>query len=693
MNVLINNSFLFSKLKIMKYLFSLVVLTLLGVGAIAQNKSDWTKNFPSKINWYKITDAGILVVATKDGLYGVNPTDGKEIWKNDDIENINEENYDPIEGTPYIVMAKRGMFKSSNKIVDVVTGKVIANTKDLGLMSLTKRIYLMKSNAVLFYGIGASGKPTLMKINLADGAKVWEQQKLFEKMSEQIVSEAGEVADGLFIATNRNIYKLNPQTGEQLYNIDMKSDIPVAAPKEEKKGGFMGAIGKKVPGAGMFGMGKKLDEGANEAATLTSADFFQRDNLSVIYFWNQDILTAFNVADGKEIWKRVELPSPITNILFDTRGMLVATSEKTKEDEAKANKGGGGLIGKIKRSSAGKKNRASLLCLDMNTGAEKWDSDVDLQGDVMAYKLVGTKLILATARDQGTNFISIVNLDAGKSVTKKPLSIKGDIRDLEIVPQGLYYRTEDQINILDMESGEKTWAKGMAVKNCSGDNQNDKVGYVFANATIYKTDFEKGDISEWVTGVKFDGKEDPSSLQVRENGVLLTSEQNVRLYSFDGKQVWHTYEPAPGRTMAGKMLSGLGGLASTMVAAGSAANAAQMSYAKGYYGSTSPSLDNSIKNANANAAAFSGAASSSFASISKRFKATKEANNYIAILTNFGKSNNAKDAGVMMIDKTTGKEIRKMVFGDKKDPDYKLDELGKVVYYRADGNEIQGFGF
>ena len=28
-----------------------------------------------------------------------------------------------------------------------------------------------------------------------------------------------------FIATNRNIYKLNKQTGEVIYSIDMKSDL------------------------------------------------------------------------------------------------------------------------------------------------------------------------------------------------------------------------------------------------------------------------------------------------------------------------------------------------------------------------------------------------------------------------------------------------------------------------------------
>ena len=676
----------------MKKLLFLALITGISSLSIAQKANDWTKTFPTKVNFYKITDAGVLVVGANDALYGINPTDGKEIWKNTEIENIQEGNYDPIEGTPYIVLAKRGLMKSNNKIVDVVTGKEVANTRDLGLMAVTKRIYLMKNNAVLFYGIGNTGKPTLMKINLATGAKEWEQQKLFEKSSEQIVSEAGEVADGIFIATNKNIYKLNPQTGESIYSLDMKSDLPVAAPKEEKKEGIMGSLKNKVPGAGMFGMGKKIDEGANEAATMTSADFFQKGNPAIVYFWNQDVLTAFNVADGKEVWKRFELPSPVTNILYDSRGMLVATSEKTKEDETKANKGGGGLIGKIKRSGAGKKNRASLLMFDMNTGAQKWDSDVDLQGDVLAYKLVDSKLILATQRDQGTNFISIVNLDEGKSITKKPLSIKGSIRDLQIVPTGLYYRTEDQINILDMESGEKTWAKGMNVKNNAGANQN-KTGYVYANETIHKVDFEKGDITEWITGINFNGKEEPSSLQVRDNGVLITSDQNARLYSFDGKQVWHTYEPAPGRTMAGKMMSGLGGLASAAIAAQQMAQSAQLSYAKGYYGSTDPGLDNSIKNANTNASNFAGAAASSFASISRRFKATKEADNYMSILTNFGKSNMAKDAGLMMVDKNTGKEIRKIVLGDKKDPDYKLDELGRVVYYKADGNEIQGFGF
>lgn len=664
-----------------KQLCLAVSFVMLTVAAFAQKNNDWTKTFPSKVKWYRITDAGILVVGTNDALYGINPSDGQEAWKIDQIENIQEENYDPIEGTPYIVLAKRGLTKSTNHIVDVSTGKLVADSKELGIQNLTKRIHLMQNNAVLFYGLNRMGKPTIMMVSLANGQKLWEQNKLFEKNSEQIVSEAGEVNDGIFLATNRNIYKLNKQTGDILYSIDMKSDLPMVMPKQ-KKAGF-----------GLPKFGKSMNNDLNEQQTMTSADFFQRDNPNIIYFWNQDILTAFQVADGKEVWERVELPSPLTNILYDSHGMLVATAEKTLNDVAKASGSGGGLIGKIKKNSAAKKNRASLLCIDPQTGKEKWDSDVDLQGDVLAYKLSGNKLILATARDQGTNFISIVDLDAGKSITKKALSIKGEIRDLQLFPQGLYYRTTDEINILDLESGDKTWKKGFKVKNCTGDNASDRNGYVYANNIIYKVDFEKGEIGEWVSGVQFDGKEEPSMLQVRENGVLLTSDQNARLYSFDGKQQWHAYHPAPGRTMAGKLLSGLGGVAAAAMAAQQTAQASQLSYAKGYYGSTDPALDRSIKNAQANAAAFAGAAAASFASISRRFKATRQANDYMAILTNFGNSNQAKDAGIMMVDKNNGKDIRKVILADKKDPDYMLDEMGRVIYYKSNGNEIQGFSY
>lgn len=668
----------------MKKIILLYLTIFIANTLFAQKKSDWQKNFPSKINWYKVSDAGVLLVATKDALYGLSP-EGQEIWKADDIENIKESNLDIIENTPYIVVVKQGIMKGTNKVVDVVTGKIVFNTGEQGLISVTKRLYLAKSNKLIFYGAGSKGL-LLVLADLSTGQKVWEQTKIFEKNSEQIVSNAGELSDAVLIATNKRIYKLSKATGEEMYNVDMKSDLPVVAPKPKAKGMF----------GGFKDMGKAFggnNEAANEMQTVTSADFFQHDDDKSFYFWNQDIFTKFEAATGKELWKRYELPSPIGYLLHDTRGMLIVTAEKRQEDVAKANNGGGGLLGKIKSKSAGNKNRASLLLLDPATGLEKWNGDVDLKGDVLAYKLAGNKLVLATQKDNGDNYISIADLDAGKSVTKKPLEIKGEIRDLQITPTGLYFRTTDQINILDLESGDKTWKKGFKVKQCVGYNDEGGIGYVSANNIIYKVNFATGDMDELVKGLGFNKDEDPTSLQIVEAGIFIASDQNANLYDKSGKLIYHTYIPAPGRTLTGKLLSGLGGVASLAVGASAAASSAQLSYAKGYYGSTNPSLDNKIKSYDQLASAGVASAVASFQSISKRFNATKQANGFIAMLTNFGNSNQAKDAGITIVDKATGKRIADMLFGDKTSPDYTIDDLGKVVFYESDKNTIEGFKF
>lgn len=648
----------------------------------AQKNADWSKEFPSKINWYTITDAGTVMVATKDALYGISP-EGQEVWKADDIENIKETNLDPIDGTPYVTLVKAKMFKGYNKVLDVVSGKVIANTEDLGFQTVVKRLYLNQSNQMLIYGT-SKGKPMLALVDLATGNKIWEQGKFFEKNSEQLVSKAGEVSDGILVATNRNIYKLNKQSGDVMYTIDMKSDLPVE-PAQEASG--WSSIGKSY--------GKAFGGGGDASAmqTVTSADFFQTEDQSKFYFWNQDNLTQFDVASGKETWSRFKLPSPIAYILHDSRGMIVTTAEKRAEDVAKANSGGGGLVGRISKGVAAKKNRASLILLDPASGNTKWNSeDVDLKGDVLAYKLAGNKLILGTELDRGDNFISIVDLDAGKSITKKPISIKGEVRDLQLVPQGLYFRTTEQINIADLESGDKTWKKGFKVKNCLGYNEDQNTGYVYGNGKVYKVDFKNGELNEWLRGLDFNRDEDPTTLGFYDNKVFIASDQNASLYDKEGKLVYHTYVEAPGKTLGGKILSGLGGAASMALGAASAAQSAQLSYAKGYYGSTDPTLDSRIKSSSNLAVAGISSGIASFKNISKRFNATAQANGFVAMLTKFG-SNQGKDAGITIVNKADGKRISDMLLGDKKDPDYKLDELERVIYYRSGGNTIEGFKF
>ena len=83
----------------MKKTFLFFISLAAGLSLFAQKNADWTKEFPSKINWYRITDAGTVMVATKDALYGISPN-GEEAWKADDIENIKEESLDCMTERP-----------------------------------------------------------------------------------------------------------------------------------------------------------------------------------------------------------------------------------------------------------------------------------------------------------------------------------------------------------------------------------------------------------------------------------------------------------------------------------------------------------------------------------------------------------------------------------------------------------------
>lgn len=655
-------------------LLTIVATTLI---SFAQEAPAWKKKFDGNIKWYKITDAGMIIVCSGDALYGLKPEDGSELWKLTQFDGIKEDNYDPIDGTPFVAIVTGSAMKRIHTIIDVTDGKIIVNSWDLGFRIVQKRINCYKLGSLLIYGMNKeSGNPMLTMIRYNDGSKVWEQKKLFEKNSEQIVSEASVVDDGLLIATNRNIYKLNPASGDIMYSIDMKSDLPQPS-AASKKGGFGSMFGSK---------------GANEDATSTSADFFQQGDKSLFYFWNQDLITAFKVADGKEVWTRNKLESAISLILHDTHGMLVATAEKSAKDLEKANKKGGGLIGMMGKKSAGNKNRAELLCLDYSNGALKWNEEVDLQGDIVSYKLNGKQLILATARDQGTNFISIVDLDAGKSITKKALKIDGSATDLQIVPQGLYYRTVNEINILDTETGDRKWKKGFKVDNCIGVNADATTSYVYGNKNIYKVDFTTGDLSEWIKDIKFDGKEEPTDIEIHNHAVTISSSQNINKYGLDGKLLFHTYTKAPGRSTSGKIFSAFGGVLATAGAMASAANSASLSYSKGYYGSTNPQYDREIKAANDMTSAFGGAAISSFKSISRRFKASQQADDFIAMLTNLDGGNAKDNVGIVCVSKIDGKEGKKIIFADKS-PDYKLDQIDRLVYFKSSNDELQGFKF
>jgi hypothetical protein len=91
-------------------------------------------------------------------------------------------------------------------------------------------------------------------------------------------------------------------------------------------------------------------------------------------------------------------------------------------------------------------------------------------------------------------------------------------------------------------------------------------------------------------------------------------------------------------------------------------------------------------------AAWSNAAAASFASINRRFKASKNAGDFMAVLTNLENNSKKSSVGISLLDKRTNKPGKKILMADK-DPDYSLDEIDRMVFFKNESNEITAYRF
>src|SRR3954466_5298006 len=65
----------------------------------------WSAKFKNAINWQRVHALGYLIVSTNDGLYGVNPSDGKILWENKSYPALSPDNFQEVEGTEFVTIS------------------------------------------------------------------------------------------------------------------------------------------------------------------------------------------------------------------------------------------------------------------------------------------------------------------------------------------------------------------------------------------------------------------------------------------------------------------------------------------------------------------------------------------------------------------------------------------------------------
>ncbi|PJC06848.1 MAG: hypothetical protein CO068_09140, partial [Flavobacteriaceae bacterium CG_4_9_14_0_8_um_filter_34_30] len=322
---------------------------------------------------------------------------------------------------------------------------------------------------------------------------------------------------------------------------------------------------------------------------------------------------------------------------------------------------------------AASRAESKIAFLSASTGEDLWDKAPKTKGYVQHFYIMNDGILFGIY-EGGINKISF----DGNTLFKKPLKTGENIQVMAETPQGLIYITDSDANIVNLKTGDQVWEKPLKYKRADAvssdfDSKNNRY-LISADGELHSIDASSG-VSSVLANSKFEGKEAPTGVEVREKGIVLTSDQNLMMLDWNGNQVFHNYYRAPGKSAFGAILAGVTAVATAATAAAAYNSANQNRNQLGHYtrrGEIEADLG-------AGMVAASGA---SIAEMLKRFKATSATKDDRFMLTKLDDG-----VGLVKVNKDTGLVSKEIVLKDKK-PEYIVDEKGGVLYYQANNSTI-----
>lgn len=614
-------------MKLATTMSTLLCFLVLGLTAGVAQKAeapDYRYDTGAKINEMTLTQGGTMVVATNDGLVGIKPGSNDLLFNFTDYGRVKPEELYFVPNAPYVMVGQVGFASLSTKkaVIDYLSGKKLFSTEDNGWKTVMSCDVMMPQNKLVVSGQRRSEEKYAMQVAVYDlntGAEDYrfnldEPGRVGIAKDYSVTGRPLLLKDYLIVPTAQGLVAKKAKTGETLWDNKLKRIQWMVT---------------------------------NEAETDIYA-FITNDNKS-----NTKIYKVGT--NGQELWEdEAKVKGVVTNFEILPQGLAVVSNTYNE--------------GKSVFAGA---SESKIAMLSAANGEDLWDKAPKTKGYVQHFYIMDDGILFGIY-DGGINKISY----DGQTLFKKPLKTGENILTMAETDQGLIYITSEDANIVNMTSGEKVWEKPLKYKRADAvssdfDAKNNRY-LISADEKLFAVDASSGKVTD-LANSKFEGKEAPTAVDVRDGGILLTSDQNLMLLDWDGKEGWHEYYRAPGKSAFGAILAGVTAVAS---AAGSVAAA-------------NSSINNRIAKYDARAdreaelaGGLAAASGASVAEMLKRFKATAATANAQFILTKLDDG-----VGLVKINKDTGAMEKEIVLKDKK-PEYQVDDFGGILYYKADNNTI-----
>lgn len=597
---------------------------------------DWEISLPGKISWMQVNDWGVLITACENGLYGVDPEDGKKLWELPSLTNVSEEGYQSIESTPLVLISDNGSTLRT-LVVNRLNGEVVFDSEAEHIIKVLSQKLIPELSALLiaYENERCNG---IALFNYLKAEKKWERP--FEKVKDSPlkVQPVIDIDGNILYGAGKSLFRISGHTGEILWQKDTKKKLIDLFTDPE------GHIVYAVSGTPSSTFYAAHGGGGANLASGTAGSFE---------------IEALSLSNGISTWKK-----PVRYSKRKYSGVALGPSDFLLFHTFSANK------------------------IDYQTGNKFWAKEKMGSGGEISegvFPLVNG-LLYAVGDGAGRVYLNMVN-DAGEPQWKRRPVINGGIIHMEQMGDKIFYISTMEINFINTHDGSLLWtgdkylSAGDIPLSLARDNDGSYVMYIRGMLVKIMPDKQ-----EWVkitSDFAFRG-ELPSGLRILPKGFLLTGNQNTMLIGPDGKIIYHKFFEAPEESFGAKLLLG------TVSAAASFGSFAYGASAMGYgLAGALENKDDYAKKARKQAAvsSFSSDVAGGFgAAVQARFGEDVAANNYKLILTKTDKS-----IGFVKINVLTGEEEGKIVTDDRT-PDFAIDGVGDKVFLKSATDRVACYG-
>ena len=641
--------------------FILSALILFNLTIFAQSEETWTSTFDNEVNWQTVSALGNYVVQTNSGLFGIDNNSGEVIWSDITFGRLSENSFSELESSPFAkIETDKGFF-----ILNLFDGTKVFNSFEHGIKNVKQHFVLYQSNSIVVAGKSVSGEDMALSIDIASGKVLWSKEGSFGKLVNLVELNKDEL---LGITLLKNV-KINSKTGDVIWSIDNSSEA-----KQLSNMGAFGNLLKDVAEAATDGMEIKLDfkmhpsgnyfvigsEQKNESQSMSSSN-----GNTIVSFTS--VYRAYDVTNGELLWK-----DPI-----EVKGQLGLTAWINND---------------LLVLPQGKQNsRVNLFSTKDGTGLwGKKGKGISIKGGIYDYTPTENGMLVITTRNE-KHFLNYLDTKNGLFTFDKTIKVKGHVGYTLTTDLGILYATAEEMNIVNTSTGELLWDKDLKTHyKLVNQNRNHLYTYDYKAGSVISVNLDNGAID--MTGsepVKFEENESPNTLELREKGILLSSDQNFAMYDYNGVLLFQKYYASPREEgwkrallFAGTVYAGYVSAVSTM-ASGVLQEASAQQGLDTVEGQTFAELGAAYNEMGKSAGSAAGLA---FNAANKRFKATKEARNYCMVLTK-----NENGIELLKINKDTGESEGSIPLGKNRKPNYAIDLVEGEVFLKHDSNGIKRF--